>query len=105
MSSVFRQCLSCSESNWVDEKGANANEVECPSCGKAKWRQKPQDQHVRAASVDSGWEGENQGRGRYIGQLEQAPSAKKSSFAYCRSMGELREKAKRSDMTVHKDAW
>lgn len=48
----------------------------------------------KAKTPDAGWSLENQGRGRYIGQLAAAPD-KTDPDAFCRSRREAVEKAKR----------
>lgn len=56
----------------------------------------------RVKVPDSGWEAENGGRGRYIGQLADRPD-KTESFAFCRSQREAIDKAKRKGwQTIHK---
>ena len=50
---------------------------------------------------DSGWEGENGGRGRYISQLQREPGPDGSDpTAFCRSQSEILEKAKRRGLTA-----
>lgn len=51
--------------------------------------------------VDSGWELENGGRGRYISQLQREPGPEGSDAdAFCRSQSEIIEKAKRRGLTA-----
>lgn len=54
-------------------------------------------------AVDMGWEQENNGRGRYISQLQRTPGPEGSDpQAFCRSQGEIIEKAKRRGLDVVK---
>lgn len=71
----------------------------CPCCGRAMSRA------VVPVAVkpppDSGWEGENDGRGRYIAQLaDHQPFGKNDPKAYCRSQSDAIEKGKRKGFTV-----
>ena len=65
----------------------------CPTCGSRDiikvFRSIP-----KAQIPDRGWESENNGRGRYIGQLA-ARADKTDPGAFCRSRTEAIEKAKR----------
>lgn len=54
---------------------------------------------ARARVPDRGWEYENNGRGRYIGQLAPRPDVKDPD-AYCRSRRELVEKATKQGRKV-----
>lgn len=104
MSSVYRECLHCHESNWVPERGAKENTHPCPKCQHTEWRDKKVDTHRRVSqlvSPDHDWHTKNGGRGEYISQLEDKPNGKRSREAYCRSMAELREKAKRKGFDVN----
>lgn len=65
----------------------------CPHCGFASV-QKAFLHAPRVKVPDSGWQAENNGRGRYIGQLAARPDVDDPN-AYCRSQAEAIEKAKR----------
>lgn len=83
---------------WHTMKQCDTHSEDCPRCRKAMQRA-PQ---VAGIAIESrGWEGKNGGRGEYISQLEQTPNGRKSDFAHCRSMNELREKAARVGMDVN----
>lgn len=93
-------CTKCKEAEevWHLMKDCETFVLICSSCGKRMVRQ-PQ---VACISIEArGWEAMNQGRGQYISQLEQKADGKKSDFAHCRSMNELKDKAARVGMDVH----
>ncbi len=65
----------------------------CPTCGGAAINRIFTPGRIAfIPPVDSGWENENGGRGRYIGQL----GAADDPSAYCRSRSDIPERAKRA---------
>jgi len=71
----------------------------CPHC-KSKKLEKVIVAPAIKPPVDSGWESENGGRGRYISQLQTEPGPPGEKDAYCRSQSEAIEKAKRRGLQV-----
>lgn len=74
----------------------------CPDCGAKMQVDMSGWTHGPGGVVkDSGWESENGGRGRYIGQMaDRQPWGKNDPNAYCRSRCDLKEKAKRRGSSV-----
>ena len=78
---------------------ANRHYAECPQCGKLA--NKCVDLVSIRPDVHS-WANENNGRGRYITQLQTSVGAKRDPGAYCRSQQEVIDKARARGMTVEK---
>lgn len=72
---------------------------QCPRCGRLACVKMIVPVAIKL-SPDSGWEGENNGRGRYIPQMAKRANDPR---AYARSQGEAIEKAKRFGYSVTKD--
>lgn len=92
MPSYDYECSKCGKLHEQNHRMAEAPQP-CPGCGCTRVV-KVFISVPRAKIPDRGWEYENNGRGRYIGQL--APKADVvDPNAYCRSRTEAVEKAKR----------
>lgn len=78
------------------------DEIECPRCGSRAERQ------VSAPAVRDdpfSWHHENNGRGRYIGQLQRTVGSKKDPNAYCKSRQEIVQKAEKLGCTCDKSVY
>lgn len=86
-------CRDCGTEFEAPADTAKRLEYRCPECGGRNWGLTPT--RVTAAChspKDMFWENENRGRGRYIGGLGKRNDPK----AYCRSLDEAKEKARRA---------
>jgi hypothetical protein len=66
------------------------------------------DRQVTVPAVRSdpfGWSNENNGKGRYIGQLQRTMGSKKDPNAYCKNRQEGIDKARRMGLTVDKSVY
>lgn len=89
------QCNGC-KNEFEMVHGMHAEPAPCPHCGSKNIKKIVKVAPAIKPPVDSGWENENGGRGRYISQLQDKPGPEGSDpDAYCRSQGEIIEKAKR----------
>lgn len=98
---VCRECLKCNAKQVVPERQDKMSACPCEKCGEiGQWSDGPKEQTLRMTHVpDAGWESENRGLGHYCPQLE-TDTRKRSKDAFCRSRGELIEKAKRRGWEV-----
>lgn len=75
----------------------------CPRCGSKRVSKMLCCPAVKPPP-DAGWELENNGRGRYISQLQKEPGpAGSEKDAFCRSQSEAIEKAKRRGFKVTRE--
>jgi len=81
---------------------AERDEIDCPKCGTRA---------VRAVSCPAvrddpfSWQMENNGRGRYIGQLQRTLGSKKDPNAYCKNRQEIITKAEKLGCTCDKSVY
>lgn len=101
-------CESC-DHEWDQEHSIKADHTPCPKCG-SKARTKITDPHF-IFDPANGWAYENGGKGHYFSSLETVSAAgvkkgtKRSDFAHCRSVSELKEKAARLGQAVTRDGF
>jgi putative FmdB family regulatory protein len=101
-------CEVC-DNRWEQEHSIKADHEPCPKCG-GKARTLITDPHF-IFDPANGWAHENGGKGHYFSSLETVSAAgvkkgtKKSNFAYCRSVSELKEKAARLGQAVTRDGF
>lgn len=84
----------CQRCGWTQEEYHSMSEdplITCAVCGKVGMVRKPSLSANFIPPCDSGWEGENKGRGRYIGGI----GRRQDPQSYCRSRSEAIEKVKR----------
>ena len=87
------ECRKC-EHVWEQSHLMRESHEPCPKCGATDVFTVLQPLHVRAA-LDQGWEGENQGSGRYFPQFEDSIDCSKSRKNCFRSRNEAIEEGKR----------
>lgn len=84
-------CRDCNAEFEAPTDTAKRLTYKCPHCGSGNWGLTPQTGPRIIGPKDSGWQLENGGRGRYIGGL----GKRTDDRAYCRSLNEATEKAKK----------
>jgi len=95
-------CLAC-DHVWDQSHSVHAAHEPCPNCRSEKVsRYFGNGLHtsVSAASLDTGWERENGGRGRYFSQLEQSATCTRSPENCFRSRNEAIEACKRRGFDI-----
>lgn len=96
------ECPACLRVAEIAHRMSESPRVRCPACSSVMRKAIFTAPAVKAA-VDSGWESENGGRGRYISQLQRVPGPEGSDpTAFARSQSEAIDKAKRRGFTVTK---
>lgn len=93
MSRYDYECKECGDVHEEVHSMRESPDIACPKCG-GSCQRIITCVNIRPP-VDMFWEGENGGRGRYIGGL----GTRSDSSAYCRSLSEAKEKAKAKNLT------
>lgn len=83
-------CHNCAHREDATERVADRDQHACPTCGMLMERQ------VTSCAIRGDvqdWSTENNGRGRYIGQLQRTRGKKRDPGAYCKNRQHLIDKA------------